>query len=135
MSVSLLGPWAAPFPLRQSAGRSNASDINTDLFPCDEFDIPSSGRAARLFETASNAGVPGIACLTRRRTQTIAEVLQTVRHNQAGDVFHTLVAELTRHAQPERTAVPDGKIPAVHAVGEKRLRVQRVGHVDAVPPM
>jgi hypothetical protein len=40
ISVSLLGPWSAPFPLRQSAGRSNASDINTDLFPCDEFDIP-----------------------------------------------------------------------------------------------
>src|SRR2546425_4151040 len=98
-----------------------------------EFSRPT-GRAARLVEAASNAGVPGVACLSRRRAQTLAEVLQTVRHNQASDVFHALVAELTRHAQPERTTVPDRKIPAVHAVGEKRLRVQRVGHIDAAPP-
>src|SRR5262249_2686207 len=84
--------------------------------------------------TASNAGVPGVACLCRRRAQTLAEVLQTVRPNQGGEVFHALVAELTRPAQSERTAVSDGKVPAVHAVGEKRLRVQRVGHVDAAPP-
>src|SRR3977135_2896289 len=83
----------------------------------------------------SDAGVPGIASFWRRGAQTLAETFQTVRNRQVGDVFHALVAELAGESQPKRPAVADWEFIAIHPIGDKSLRMQRISHVDAFPPV
>ena len=49
--------------------------------------------------------------------------------------LHALVADLPLHAQPHGSAVRNRQVAAVHPVGQDRLRVQGVEHVDAVDPV
>src|SRR5262249_54529138 len=58
-----------------------------------------------------------------------------IGYGEAGDVFEALVAELPGNAQAKWPAECDGKLTAVHTVGDQSLRVQCVGHVDALPPV
>ncbi len=83
----------------------------------------------------SDSGVPGVAAFWRSRAQAFAEVLQTIRYGEASDVFDALVAELPGNTQSKRSAKSDGKLTAIHAVGDESLRVQCIGHVDAFPPV
>ena len=81
-----------------------------------------------------DACVPGIAGLGRRGAQTLSEVFERIGGCDVVDELHVLVAELAGDAQAKRAAEGDREVPVVHAPGEERLRVQGVGHVDAVPP-
>src|SRR5437016_12393847 len=81
----------------------------------------------------SDAGVPGVAAVTgtvpvfgRRRAQVLAERFRVIRNGDSGDVFHALVPELPGNAKSKRSTEADGKLTAVHAVGDESLRVQRV---------
>src|SRR5713226_745636 len=92
--------------------------------------------------TLSDAGVPGVAAVTgtvpvfgRRRAQALAQRFRAIGHGDAGDIFDALVPELPGNAKSKGSAEADGKLTAVHAVGNESLRVQRVGHVDAFPPV
>ena len=53
---------------------------------------------------------------------------------EAGDVFEAFIAKLPGDAQSQRSAKPDGKPTAIHPVGDESLRMQCIGHVDAIPP-
>src|SRR6266436_8151762 len=64
----------------------------------------------------------------------IADVFHGVGNGDVRDVFHALVTELAGDLHANGSAVIDGQLPAVHAVGEKGLRMPGVGHVNAVPP-
>src|ERR1051326_5017738 len=83
----------------------------------------------------SDAGVPGVAAFGSRRTQALAERLHAIGNREARDVFDALVPELPGNTKPQGSAEADGQLTAVHAMGDERLRVQRVGHIDAVPPV
>src|ERR1700680_4685224 len=83
----------------------------------------------------SDACIPGIARFWSRGAQTLAEPFQTVGDGQLGDEFHALVAELAGQSQAERAAVAYGKFTAIHPIGEKSLRMQCIGHIDAFPPV
>src|SRR5260370_33269521 len=83
----------------------------------------------------SDAGVPGVTTFRRRRPQAFAEPFQTIAYRQARDIFHALVAELSGDAQTNRSAVADGKLTAIHPVSYESLRMQRIRHIDAVPPV
>src|ERR1700736_290762 len=92
----------------------------------------------RVVETStvqgvSDAGVPGVACLTSRRAAAFTEPFQTVCDRQASDEFYVLVADLPREPHAERSTVGHRKVAAIHAVTEKCLRMQSIGHIDAVP--
>ena len=67
--------------------------------------------------------------------QAFAKLLEVISDREAIDVFDVLVAELPGNPQPERSAEFDGKLGAIHAVGDESLRVQGIGHVNAVPPV
>src|SRR6266581_6073364 len=89
-----------------------------------------------------DAGIPGVAAVTgtvpvfgRRRAQTLAERFRGIGKGEAGDVLDALVPELPGNTKSKRSAEADGKLTAIHAVGDESLRVQRVGHVDAFPPV
>src|SRR5208282_2251111 len=81
----------------------------------------------------SDAGVPGIAEFWSCGAQTLAETLQVVGDRQVGNEFHVLVADLAGEAHTQRAAVAHGKLVAIHPIGQKSLRVQCVGHINAVP--
>src|SRR5215469_12744093 len=49
-------------------------------------------------------------------------------------MLYILVPELPGHAHAHRSAVTYGKLLAVHAVGKEGLWMERVGHVNTVPP-
>src|ERR1700728_4670591 len=85
--------------------------------------------------TASDARVPGVAAFRRCGTQPLAELFQIVGHGEARDVFHVLVAQWARNTQTQRPAVGHWKLTAVHAVSDESLRMQGIGHIDAVPPV
>ena len=57
----------------------------------------------------------------------------SVGNGNPGEIFHALITELARNAQAKRSAVGRGKFLAVHAIGKQSLRMQRVGHIQAVP--
>src|ERR1700683_1161127 len=82
-----------------------------------------------------DARIPRVATIRARTTPTLAERLEAVRQSHAIDVFHVLITELSRDSESQGTPERDGKFVSVHAVGEERLRVQRVRHVDALPPV
>ncbi len=81
----------------------------------------------------SDAGVPGVAILASHSAAAITEPFQTVCDRQASDEFYVLVADLPREPHAKRSTVGYWKITAIHAVTEKCLRMQSIGHVDAVP--
>src|SRR5258708_24640614 len=82
----------------------------------------------------SDAGVPGVAAFGRRGAQTLAKLFQTVSDSQVGDEFHALVAELAGEPHAKRPAVAHGKFTAIHAIGEKSLRMQCIAPTQAFPP-
>src|SRR5207302_11333549 len=81
--------------------------------------------AARL----SDPDVPGPAVAGLAE---LAQVFEPVGDDDAVQELQALVTELPLHAQPQRRAVRDREITAVHAVSQNRLRVQGVEHVDAL---
>src|SRR6266853_1096054 len=81
----------------------------------------------------SDARVPRIPAFGCCRSAALTESLQVIRDCQAAHVFEALVAELARHAHPERTTECHGQIAVIHSVGHQRLRMQGLGHIDAVP--
>src|SRR5580700_6036232 len=95
-------------------------------------DDPSLFRTSTV-HGASDAGVPGIAGLCSRRAETLTKPFQIVCDRQAVDEFYVLVADLPRESYAKRSAVSHWKLMAVHAVAEESLRMQSIGHIDAVP--
>src|SRR5438132_7181382 len=84
-----------------------------------------SSKAARLSDPdVPGPAVPGLAEL--------AQGFETVGDDDAVQELHALVTELPFHAQPQRRAVRDREIAAVHPGSQNRLRVQGVEHVDAL---
>src|SRR5690349_10354546 len=81
----------------------------------------------------SDACIPGVAILGGDAAQALAEFFQIVCHRQLGDEFYVLVADLPGESHAKRPTVRYRKLAAVHPVAEKCLRMQSVGHVDAVP--
>src|ERR1700692_3225229 len=81
----------------------------------------------------SDAGVPGVASLGSRRAEALAKPFQIVCDRQASDEFYVLVADLPREPHAKRPTMRYWKLTAIHAVAEKCLRMQSIGHVDAVP--
>src|SRR4030095_7725025 len=81
------------------------------------------------------SGPPGVTPFGVRATETLAELLDRVRQREPRQVLDALVAKLPRHSKTYCRAVVDRHRLAVHAVGEERLRMQRVGHVDAFPEL
>src|SRR6266480_1095324 len=73
---------------------------------------------------ASDAGVPGVACLASRRAEAFTEPFQTVCDRQASDEFYVLVADLPREPHAKRSTVGYWKLAAIHTVTEKCLRMQ-----------
>src|SRR2546423_6798190 len=82
---------------------------------------------------ASDTGIPRIAVFRRSRSQTLADVLHGVGDSDAREVFDALVAELARHAQPQRSSMVSGHFLAIHGIGQGGLRVPGVWHVETVP--
>src|ERR1019366_5583346 len=83
----------------------------------------------------SDAGVPRVSTFWRRRSQALAEPFQAIGYGEAGDVFDALVPELPGNTQSKRSAEWDWQLTAIHTVGDESLRVHRIGHVDAFPPV
>jgi hypothetical protein len=85
----------------------------------------------------SDAGVPRVPrfCTSDPRAQTLAKLSEVIGEREAGDVLDVFVAELARNAQANRSAERHRKLTSVHTEGNESLRVQCVGHVDAVPPV
>src|SRR6202022_2215373 len=82
---------------------------------------------------ASDAGVPGVAGFSSRRAEAFAKPFQTVCDCQAIDELDVLVAHLSGQPHAKRATVNHRKLIAVQAVAEKSLRMQSIGHIDAVP--
>ena len=82
---------------------------------------------------ASDAGVPGVAGFSSRRAEAFAKPFQTVCDRQAIDELDVLVADLSRKPHAKWPTVSYGKFIVVHAVTEKCLWMQSIGHIDAVP--
>src|ERR1039458_2888628 len=84
---------------------------------------------------ASDAGIPGITLFWRYGPQSLAELFHVVGNRQAVEKFHALVAELGRQPYAKRSTIADRKIIAIQAVSEKGLRMHRIRHIDALPPV
>src|SRR5437868_13893240 len=96
-------------------------------FPC----LPA--KLANRVQGVSDAGIPGVACLASRRAAAFTKRFQVVCDRQAIDEFNVLVADLSREPHAKRSTVGYWKLAAIHAITEKCLRMQSVGHIDAVP--
>ena len=83
----------------------------------------------------SDAGIPGITAFCVCASDTFAEAFERVCHREAGYEFDALVAELARHTQPQRATKAYRKISVIHRLSQQGLRMQSVGHVDALPPV
>lgn len=86
-----------------------------------------------LTALASYAGVPRVAAVRAGAPAALAERSQIVRYGQVVDVFDALVSQLPWHTQAQWAAERYRKFPPVHAMRNQRLRVQGLGHVDALP--
>src|SRR5579859_3369555 len=82
-----------------------------------------------------DARVPGIATFWSCGAQAFAEGFQVVGDGHVSDEFDALISKLARDAHAQRAAVAYGKFTAIHAVDEKGLWVQGIGHIDAIPPV
>src|SRR5262245_26045697 len=90
------------------------------------FDAVSYMRVGR-----SDAGVPLVSLVLPVATHAARDAREALDELEADDVLGMLVSELALDAQAERRAVLDGQRLVVELVGEKRLRMHRVQHVDA----
>ena len=93
----------------------------------------SNALGIALVTAASDAGVPGVAGFSSRRAEAFAKPFQTVCDRQAIDELDVLVAHLPGEPHAKRATVNHWKLIAVQAVAEKSLRMQSIGHIDAVP--
>src|SRR5467141_372995 len=84
-------------------------------------------------QSVSDAGVPGVAILGIDAAEAFAKLFQIVCDRQVRDEFFILVADLPREPHAKRSTVGHRKVAAIHAVTEKCLRMQSIGHIDAVP--
>src|SRR5215472_7736699 len=91
--------------------------------------------AVSLEATLLCAGVPGVAAFGLGGAQAFAELFNVVGQGELGDVFQALVTELAGNAHAQWAAKSDRKFAAVYFVCEKSLRMERVGHVNAFPPV
>src|SRR5262245_55808287 len=80
----------------------------------------------------SDAGIPRPAVLDVPKRAVIVEV---VGHDDLPQELQALVAELFFDAQPDRRAMADRQLAAVHSISQDGLRMQRIDHVDAVGPV
>ena len=76
-------------------------------------------------------GVPLVAAVLPEAAAAAAEAGEAVDQLDAHDVFRLLVAELALDPQPQRRAMRDRQVLAVHAIGQDRLRMEGVDEVDA----
>src|SRR5262245_3765737 len=81
-----------------------------------------------------NAGVPGIAVFRALGSFPLAPLFCRIRDSNHRKILQLLIAELSLNAQANRCAVRNRKVLAVHSVGQKRLRMPGVGHIQTVPP-
>src|SRR6516162_4573565 len=95
--------------------------------------MPCKSSRTSTVQSVSDASVPGVACLASRRAEAFTEPFQAVCDRQASDEFYVLVADLPREPYAKRSTVSYWKLTAIHAVTEKCLRMQSIGHIDAVP--
>ena len=86
-----------------------------------------------VLQGASDAGVPGVAILGIDAAEAFAKLFQIVCDRQVRDEFFVLVADSPREPHAKRSTVGYWKLTAIHAVTEKCLRMQSIGHIDAVP--
>src|SRR2546421_156615 len=82
-----------------------------------------------------NACIPGISALRRRRSQPLTEVLHRVGYRDRVDKLQALVAKLPWQTKTQWSAKPNRQIVIVHAISKQCLRMHRIGHVDALPPV
>src|SRR6266571_927119 len=82
----------------------------------------------------SDACIPGVAVFGTLCSLSFTPVLCAVRYGNTREVFQVFVTQLALDAQTHRRAVWDGKLAAVHAVGQQGLRVPGISHVEAIPP-
>src|SRR5580704_8267912 len=119
-----------PMPPRSTATISASSAIQTTM----PLPTTSSGRSViRTQSSVSDADVPGVTCLGSRRADALTKLFETVCDRQARDEFYVLVAQLAREPHAKRPTVGHRKLIAIHSVTEKRLRMQSIGHIYAVP--
>src|SRR5262249_5611099 len=81
----------------------------------------------------SDPRIPGVTTLGVGRAFSTAKRLQRVRDHETVDVLGALVTQLPRYSHAQGTAEWYGKVAAVHAPRDERLRVFRLVEVDAVP--
>ena len=74
---------------------------------------------------SSNAAIPGAEALSIK--------VRLIRDNDFGQIFGVFVAEMAGKPKANGSAVVWRQRLAIHAVGEQRLRMKGVGHIDAVP--
>src|SRR5262245_30553612 len=84
---------------------------------------------------SSDPCVPGVTVLHGEGAIPVSNIFEAVGYRDLCEIFEVLVAELSFHAQANRGAMRDGKVAAVHSVSEQGLWMQRVRHVEAVPPV
>src|SRR6187200_1750529 len=122
-------------PLDNAARANNAATprVLADLIMFSR--VYGERRAASRRTPVLDAGVPGVAGLRRAASESLADIRDAVRHGDAREILHVLVAKLARQLQARGRAMVGRKILTVHAVRDQRLRVQRVGHVDALEPV
>src|ERR1043166_2830279 len=117
----------APPAARKACDRTTSADVAALGAECFRESRPF--RALSASAPPSDSRVPSPALCG---DAVLASVVEDVLHDDALEIFPALVADLGFHPQAQRRAVPDQKIPAIHSIGEQRLRMQRIEHVDAV---
>jgi hypothetical protein len=117
-------------------------DAENNMTALDSPDCSMNTNDSRCTGSPLDAGVPGVAAVTAtvpvfgtRRAQVLGERFRAVGNRETGDVFDALVSELPGNTKSKRSAEADRKLTPIHAVGDESLRMQRVGHVDAFPPV
>jgi hypothetical protein len=61
-----------------------------------------------------------------------AQTAPASRGHDAMKVLHALVAQLTFHSHAHRSSMRNGQVETVHAIGQDRLRLKGIEHIDAV---
>src|SRR6516165_11162010 len=74
---------------------------------------------------SSNAAIPGAEALSIK--------VRLIRDNDFGQIFGVFVAEMAGKPKANGRAVVWRQRLAIHAIGEQRLRMKGVGHINAVP--
>src|ERR1700674_1417755 len=136
MPVSFGSP-AKPMVFQHIAGRGpkpellsgNGNSVNRIRKGCRR----SESSRTSTVQSGSDAGVPGVPILGIDAAEAFTKLFQIVCDRQVRDEFFVLVADLPREPHAKRSTVGHRKVAAIHAVTEKCLRMQSIGHIDAVP--